>query len=281
MPERTFFNVRYTVPGLTFVLLIVCINYNPILATLPERQLTFGAFVAFLSLLSGSAIGFVISQVWWTIWHTGNGNYGWRGKPGKPIRALQKKFGITKCPEDRAKAVVVLDYVLHAEDIPERLFDYRKRRWDTYHALSAQTTAILMGLGLGWLFRFLFIPYFEPHQLEPIILLVASLVFVIFAILTAIGARFDKGRYDAIAEVIIRELKLEKKELETIFPHDYFDISHIANIGKSDVEKLENAGICSVSLLAKADLSSLHKITAIQEEKLVTWIGEAKKFLND
>jgi len=65
MAERQYFSLRYAIPGYAFILLVIAINYVPLLNILPEFSEVFGAFLAFLSLFSGSAIGFLICQAWW------------------------------------------------------------------------------------------------------------------------------------------------------------------------------------------------------------------------
>jgi len=61
MSERRYFSLRYTVPGYTFILLVIGINYVPLIEFMkttgaPE---VFGAILAFASLLTGSALGYL------------------------------------------------------------------------------------------------------------------------------------------------------------------------------------------------------------------------------
>ena len=67
MSERSFFDWRTALPGYTFILIILGLNYSPLFEIFKSQgiQSTFGAILAFLTLVSGSAIGFLVSQVWW------------------------------------------------------------------------------------------------------------------------------------------------------------------------------------------------------------------------
>lgn len=67
MSERQYFSLRYAIPGFAFILILIGINFVPLLKFLeeiPAFKDSFGAFLAFFSLFSGSAIGFLISQFW-------------------------------------------------------------------------------------------------------------------------------------------------------------------------------------------------------------------------
>ena len=64
MSERTFFTLRYALPGYIFLLSVILVNWESLFSV---RALSpvFGALFAFLYLLSGSAIGFLVSQLWY------------------------------------------------------------------------------------------------------------------------------------------------------------------------------------------------------------------------
>lgn len=81
MPEREYFSFRYAIPGYTFLLLVVLINYIPLLTILRATGAgqVFGAFLAFLSLFTGSAIGFLVSQFWWLYFSHGDRIFGVNG----------------------------------------------------------------------------------------------------------------------------------------------------------------------------------------------------------
>ena len=75
MSDRQYFDFRSVVPGFVFILLLIGINFVPILKFLQNPAFSdfFGAFLAFLTLFSGSAIGFLISQIHWYGWQKGCG----------------------------------------------------------------------------------------------------------------------------------------------------------------------------------------------------------------
>jgi len=98
MPERSFFDWRTAFLGYTFILIIMGINYIPLAKILENTSLgsTFGAVLAFLTLVSGSAIGFLVSQVWWWHFQRNGTQYFYhsdeRGRPRKEIGILIKKY---------------------------------------------------------------------------------------------------------------------------------------------------------------------------------------------
>jgi hypothetical protein len=144
MPEREYFSFRYAIPGYIFILLVVAINHVPLLRFLEitEAGEVFAALLGFLSLFAGSALGFLISQIW----------YWWFGrkrakKPGvygideleqvdKALIKKLQKLGLRKDAEDNKRAMLAIaDYIVYRKE--ELLLGYARRRWDMYHVLSS------------------------------------------------------------------------------------------------------------------------------------------------
>lgn len=68
MSERTYFSFRYAIPGYTFLAIILLINIEYFIEhmkQLSDSITLFGIILGFFTLLSGSAIGFIISQIWY------------------------------------------------------------------------------------------------------------------------------------------------------------------------------------------------------------------------
>jgi hypothetical protein len=77
MPSKSFFDWRSALPGYVFILIIIGINYSPLLEILAahEAQSIFGAILAFLTLLSGTSIGILVSQFWWNFYQLKGAQY--------------------------------------------------------------------------------------------------------------------------------------------------------------------------------------------------------------
>jgi len=166
MPEREYFSYRYAIPGFTFLLLVILINHVPLLQILSDSA--FGAFLAFLSLFTGSAIGFLVSQFWWLL-------YIWKGRifgikelrPAKHVLIKEcKKHGANaKIEESKAPIEAILDYINH-RGIENEISRYRKRRWDMYHVLSSTLLSLFIGLGVGIGLRMYYERYLFNNSLE-------------------------------------------------------------------------------------------------------------------
>lgn len=158
MSERGYFSLRYTVPGFSFILVVVGINSAPITELLKATGTpdVYAAFFAFLSLLTGSALGFIVSQIYW--WHF-NRNEGILGiEKFSKVEDILKDFGFKfdeKLQKDKNKVVAaILDFVMYLED--KKFLAYVWRRWDMYHLLSATYYVLGIGLIVGIIIRISF-----------------------------------------------------------------------------------------------------------------------------
>lgn len=149
MSERQYFSLRYAVPGFTFILFALAINYVPIFMLAQNgAHDVFLAFLGFVSLFSGSAIGFLISQFHWR-------RYKWRGgffrifRLGSVANFLIEKYEMKKELKCRHKDMEsVLDFTLQLEK-NEKLHRYVSRRWDMYHVLSGANWSLFLGVAVG------------------------------------------------------------------------------------------------------------------------------------
>jgi len=253
MPEREYFSLRYAIPGYTLILIVIGINHVPLIKTLAQFQTTFGAFLAFLSLLTGSALGFLVSQLWW--WYRKKGGLYGIEEFKEVLEALIDEFDLPdryKNPQendDKLKVIAFYDYVSHSEEKErEKLFSYSERRWDMYHLLSSTLWALKIGLVVGIFWRFfseffLLKPLFSTFFLDlisgPFIenaerwgLLVTELmvlisIFVSAGLLICIlpkAVRWTIFEYAAVAKARIRSTKVcarneIKKAFSDVFTH--------------------------------------------------------------
>lgn len=174
MSERQYFALRYAIPGYAFILVIIAINYVPLLKILGKEGVSdvFGAFLGFLTLFSGSAIGFLISQGWWWWWQRHYGILGVKAYE-ESIKEFCRKYELDK-PEcdknakrefvsavDYVSHITAVDYVNHSK-VHKKLLTLAERRWDMYHLLSSTFHALWIGLVAGIISRL----YFEIFLFE-------------------------------------------------------------------------------------------------------------------
>jgi hypothetical protein len=150
--ERGWFSYRYAVPGFIFILLIFLTNLDTIIYILIKSPGTvdLSAFVAILAFLSGPAVGFVVTQIWYLPFQT--------EIKGRSIRRrfyrndvkqiLEKTQGVRS---DRF--IVDADYWALEEIREPQLFDYLTRRWDLFHVLASTASTTLFGVVIGYLVR--------------------------------------------------------------------------------------------------------------------------------
>lgn len=233
---------RYAIPGFAFLLLIILINHVPLLKVLEmsKANSALGAFLAFLSLFTGSAIGFLISQFWW-LWfsHTDRifGIKGFKSLKGF-LKQECEKYGFMEKKEKEAPWNTILDYIRHRKSKGE-IAKLAKRRWDMYHVLMSTFCALVIGLLVGIGLRiyfewFIFDPLFkiplEAYALTPLsenaeaVALLTIYVCVMFLLVVfRIGSLSLMTNYRPLLEALIRlELgEVGREELAKVFP-DYF-----------------------------------------------------------
>jgi len=233
MSEREYFSYRYAVPGYAFILLVIAINYVPLLEILNRTQVgeVFGAFLAFLSLFAGSAIGFLLSQFWFFRFSHGARIFGISGFESLRHFLVEecKNHGLIEGKEPPLEAI--LDYIRHRET-KEELSKYAERRWDMYHVLSSTWYALAIGFGVGWAFR----SYYQfsvfacapaTHWAEFLAEYFAQLfILLCFAVLW-LAIYFGRNRlmtnyYPMLKALIRHELDEVEEELPTVFP-DFFE----------------------------------------------------------
>lgn len=144
--QRSFFNVRYTFPGYTFLLLIVIAIASwlfdltqkfggPHAQNIPPELLAAG--IGALFLLNGAPVGFLVSQSWFIFykWYVIRHSY------LKPF--IAKGGGLEK--NDFAESIVLVDLAV-LRMASERQFVYLQRRYDLLNLLGCEIFAIISGL---------------------------------------------------------------------------------------------------------------------------------------
>lgn len=238
MADRDYFDMRYAIPGFAFLLVVITMNYVPILNTIRDVPIgtAFTALLAFVSVLSGSAIGFLISQVWF-IWHNGPGGIlnletlkGTRDKliddfnlnmpkkefPKWKIWKIQiQKIGVPKRQywEDNRKLDVLMTCLLHKRENTETN-RYIQRRLDIYQTLSCIALSIGSGIIIGFTMRALYEYRVLKHVFDfgsvfstsefYVVGFITMLQFV--ALLVAFfGRRFPLKNYNCMLTIVIQE----------------------------------------------------------------------------
>jgi hypothetical protein len=231
MSEREYFSLRYAVPGFTFVLLVVWLNLGPILK-IQEASAIFGGFVA---LFSGSAIGFLISQVWWRWFHWQEGLFNW-----KPIMSLRTKYDLKDSEtEDQKNVLLVFDYIvqssLHTKPEWNGLSRYCYRRWDTYVLFSCTMSSLILGTVVGMFLRIIYEVsmsnflsrlansfWFFLYVGEFWILVVTLVSVPILWVFLKRERAFIKRDYEGMHSIFIKRFAIKPEELKGIFEKGIF-----------------------------------------------------------
>jgi hypothetical protein len=259
MPEREFFSLRNTVPGVTFILIIIGINSFPLITLLNTQAQGSQLFLGILTILTGSAIGFLITQFWWGSFER------WKRLRVKmlsnTLKCITLKFSIANAKQDNAEALRVFDFISGSEDC--RLSNYASRRWDMYHLLSATLYAVGLGLGLGVLIRvFLLLLGFPIAN-------IAELLITIFTLLTSallvalMRVNRDKCGKDYLSAIHSMILDFDPDVLAGYFPVAFFKLSGFENL-----DVFEEAGFLTAAMVLKMNPLQLCLEVGMSESKI-------------
>lgn len=235
MSERGYFSLRYAIPGYTFILIVAAINYVPlVMLEITEGGELFGAFLA---LLTGSAIGWLVTQPY--SWHFQRG-FGILGIEAfrDTCNVLVEKYGLFRPPwnkDQRWRVMAVFDYISHSvEKGKETLFRFETRRWDMYHLLSSTSWTLWIASAVGMLLRiyyeyFFFEPFheipFQNFNVNPIQNAEFAALIVIFASAGFFYFLLREGRHRIISEYVcitearVRHSEVEPEEIREAFPN--------------------------------------------------------------
>ena len=168
MSERTFFTLRYALPGYTFILLSILVAFPKLIEILlqasndyPLLDLTIiSAFLAFFTLLSGSALGFLVSQVWYFFYH-------WRMKGRyrclpRVMGFIIKKYHLDATRDKLDHRILFLDYIHRLSD--KETLNYVQRRFDLMHLCGSTLVSTILGSIFGLMVRLHFLAQKLPLQ---------------------------------------------------------------------------------------------------------------------
>jgi len=247
MVERTFFDWRNALPGFTFILIILGINYSSLLAIfqIHEIQATFGAILAFLTLVSGSSVGFLVSQIWWSSYRKQGAHYYYKKETRQPIKRLVEKYGLVpandiKDREGIQNVLAIYSYILFNQQQKDpELVKYLIRRGDAFHAFSATRYALIYGSAIGLILRLYFqififswnpfeklIPSMHDSAFAELVILILLVTITIYLV-TVFGEAKDwtVTQYNKMAVALINKSGVPRCKLQEIFPKNehYFD----------------------------------------------------------
>ena len=152
--ERAYFSFRYALPGYTFLILILLINKDIIFNQMknlpiesPDVVTLFGIVFAFISLLGGSAIGFIVSQPWYFFDNLFIKRY-LLLKIRPSIRKLRNIVGSNEPFILRARMAYILTSMIDKE-----ITNLINRLNDILNSMASTISSIFMGLLIGFYFR--------------------------------------------------------------------------------------------------------------------------------
>jgi len=236
MSERTFFAVRYALPGYTSILIALLVAYPKLEGfltsnTTPIDMTLISAFLAFFTLLSGTAIGFLVSQIWYLV----SNWFLHRRALREAIEFLKDKYKLTEDPHHQ---MVFLDHIVHLAE--KEIIAYTQRRFDLKHTLGSTLFATFIGALFGFIvridsFRTDTIAFFNIDLLTnikvPEIVLTTYdcgviLIILILSALLLKSYRDISKEHAMMVNVTVRRIeKLEifpYSEARAYFPEDYF-----------------------------------------------------------
>ena len=303
MAERSYFSHRWAIPGYTIILLIITINYGVLVQSLEQEPAVpkfSEIFFGFLALLSGSGIGFLVSQIWhW--WCEYQCLY--YGAPRKPYKTLIELYELEKgeeTREDKRRISAVWVYLLNYGTEQKKFPDPLTRRWDLYNLFGSERTSLLMGLTVGWAVRIISHLLLNKHftfqgplvnwltTTEFWLLSISTALCPFFFILLGKQRNYVEKKFDLIAEPYIKNIhkKIKRDELLKIFRRKYFNWPLSKIQIPTEYEKVLNeVGIVSVHQLSKYNIKKdpkkiLLKISQnISKKELIEWIQKAREFL--
>lgn len=152
---RSYFRLRYALPGYTFLTIILLMNIEFLVDKIPGSSYSIellGIILTFFSLVSGSAIGFLVSQPWY--WY-----YNKKIKCPKQIlnrrahKRLSKIKYVEKIIEEPEDRISIMAYTLFYKT-PDKITIYINRLNDMINSLASTISAILLGLISGHIIRY-------------------------------------------------------------------------------------------------------------------------------
>jgi hypothetical protein len=239
MAEREYFSLRYLVPGFSFILIVIGMNFLPFLDFLNEiggvtntNENVFGLVLSLASLLASPAIGFLISQFWFVIFNFMRIDariY----KSGHLNEVIKEKYGLEfkeKGKESDNIMSAILDYLILDD---EKQWNYAQRKWDIYLLMWCILFSLGIGVLIGFISRFLINSIFYAQSSVTafeslgniakvdILLFISVLIIVLVLSITLYFAQRQVFReYFPMMKILIKNksyYRINKEVLEKLF----------------------------------------------------------------
>ena len=279
MPEREFFSLRNTVPGVTLILIILGINCYPLFQLLDGTNQGLQLFLGILTIITGSAIGFLVTQFWW-------GSF----EAGKKMRTIVlrkvlncviEKFSIANVKKDYDEANRVFDFIAGTDDC--RLSDYSSRRWDVFHLLSSTVFAIFLGLGLGGSLRYLlqFPPFSFPLSAIGELPIIIFTMIATLSLVISMLVNMKKCKNDFVESKLAVIMSFEPDIIANNFPVSFFNLTRfMVSHPNVDLEDFEEKGVFTGAMVTNMSSSEMNSKTGIDKAALVDLKCELDELLS-
>jgi len=176
----------------------------------------FGIFVGFFTLLSGGAIGFLVSQFWYLIYHPVIS----RLLIKKYSRVLMDEFNI----KDEKASFYVYNFTIHDYGNKD-VISFMSRRWDVFNSLGSTACAIFASFVTGLLLRCCVLT--APKSFQTIVnwtnfdFLLAGFSIFLIIIFAGICYKVANRNIEMGIFVVRKCLSAKKKKLSDYIPKEY------------------------------------------------------------
>jgi len=228
MASRSYFDYRFSLPGFSFLLIIVLINLRFLIYYSVEKKIMFdlmGLMFGFISLLSGSALGFLISQFWYFIFnYVLKINYILKKRPHYSF--LIKNFENYK---EKDKLLSLMNYMIISLIKDKRMSDYITRRTDLFNILGATGTSLFLGFVSGIIINMVILKKTITGETYVnwcrynILIFISILIVLLIIFLNMV--RIWKET-DTMVEVLISFSKDQKDKLNSLLGFNYKNDEH-------------------------------------------------------
>lgn len=254
MSERDYFSLRYTVPGFVLILVIVGLNYNPINLILTRLGITdvLGLAISITTLFASSAIGFLISQIWFAYFHSKRLFARILEKDDVEeymTDAFQWKPKKEKSDKERDTAMgTIIDYILNFgvkdNENVDRILKFFQRKIDLYHTMSSALVSLYLGLGLGLFFRILAVWSWSGYSFNPkldFFLFELTTIMTGVFILTILYLRDELFfEYHPMLKLLLKNLDYKiffEDTFRKVFPEQIYTIDEREEMKKQQLKK--------------------------------------------
>lgn len=232
--ERTFFSLRYTIPGYTFLLILILVTMPKLLVLFTASLSTdlIGMFLGFL--LSGPPVGFLVSQIWYVLFKSDclmKSGF-WRTlclSKGMDVQKERREFLRSKynLKEQYHQELTFSDYLhtlLGKTGDPWR--DYTERRFNLMHILGSSFFSAIFSTVVGYI-TILAIFAIDGVTLPIIFYEIGLLAFIIVTLIFLLHSLRNIHLEHALASQVsikkaVNDNLLSIEEARRIFHGDYF-----------------------------------------------------------